>query len=83
LQTRYRAAGNRRRRGRIARTHRIPFYLLDLAGEFHRYYNKTSNRIINPEDANLSQARLYLAKVIRDTIAGGLELLGVSAPDRM
>jgi arginyl-tRNA synthetase len=63
--------------------HRIPFYLLDLAGEFHRYYNKTSNRIINPEDANLSQARLYLAKVIRDTIAGGLELLGVSAPDRM
>jgi arginyl-tRNA synthetase len=63
--------------------HRLPFYLLDLAGEFHRYYNKTANRIINPEDANLSHARLYLAKVIRDTIAGGLELLGVSAPDRM
>jgi arginyl-tRNA synthetase len=63
--------------------HRIPFYLLDLAGEFHRYYNKPANRIINPEDPKLSQARLYLAKVIRDAIAGGLELLGVSAPDRM
>jgi arginyl-tRNA synthetase len=63
--------------------HRIPFYLLDLAGEFHRYYNKAANRIINPDDPGLSQARLFLAKVMRDTIAGGLELLGVSAPDRM
>jgi arginyl-tRNA synthetase len=63
--------------------HRIPFYLLDVAGEFHRYYNKPANRIINPDDPKLSQARLYLAKVIQDTIAGGLELLGVSAPDRM
>jgi arginyl-tRNA synthetase len=63
--------------------HRIPFYLLELAGEFHRYYNKAVNRIINPDDPGLSQARLYLAKVVRDTIAGGLELLGVSAPDRM
>ena len=63
--------------------HRIPFYLLDLAGEFHRYYNKAANRIINPDDPGLSQARLFLAQVMRDTIAGGLELLGVSAPDRM
>ena len=63
--------------------HRIPFYLLELAGEFHRYYNKPANRIINPNDPKLSQARLFLAKVLQDTIAGGLELLGVRAPDRM
>jgi arginyl-tRNA synthetase len=63
--------------------HRIPFYLLELAGEFHRYYNKPANRIINADDPKLSQARLFLAKVLRDAIAGGLELLGVSAPDRM
>jgi arginyl-tRNA synthetase len=63
--------------------HRIPFYLLELAGEFHRYYNKPANRIINADDPNLSKARLFLAKVLRDAIAGGLELLGVSAPDRM
>ena len=63
--------------------HRIPFYLLDLAGEFHRYYNKPANHIINVDDPKLSQARLFLAQVLRDTIAGGLELLGVSAPDRM
>src|SRR5258708_28007146 len=63
--------------------HRIPFYLLELAGEFHRYYNKPANHIINVDDPKLSQARLFLAQVLRDTIAGGLELLGVSAPDRM
>ncbi len=63
--------------------HRIPFYLLELAGEFHRYYNKPANHIINVDDRKLSQARLFLAQVLRDTIAGGLELLGVSAPDRM
>jgi arginyl-tRNA synthetase len=63
--------------------HRIPFYLLDLAGEFHRYYNKSANRIINRDDPKLSEARLFLAGVLRDVIAGGLDLLGVNAPDRM
>jgi arginyl-tRNA synthetase len=62
--------------------HRIPFYLLDLAGEFHRYYNKPANRIIGP-DRDLSLARLYMAAILKDAIAGGLELLGVSAPERM
>ncbi len=62
--------------------HRIPFYLLELAGEFHRYYNKPANRIIGP-DQELSRARLFLAGLIRSGIASGLRLLGVSAPDRM
>jgi arginyl-tRNA synthetase len=62
--------------------HRIPFYLVDLAAEFHRYYNKPSNRIIG-ENRELSLARLFLAGVLRDVIAGCLELLGVSAPERM
>jgi arginyl-tRNA synthetase len=63
--------------------HRIPFYLLELAGEFHRYYNKPSNRIIDPDQRALSQARLFLAGVLKNALAGGLNLLGVSAPDRM
>ena len=63
--------------------HRIPFALLELAGEFHRYYNKPSNRIIDPDHTDLSVARLFVAGVLRATIAGGLDLLGVSAPDRM
>lgn len=63
--------------------HRIPFYLLELAGDFHRYYNKPANRIIDPDRRELSLARLYLAAVLKNAIAGGLGLLGVSAPDRM
>jgi arginyl-tRNA synthetase len=63
--------------------HRLPFYLLELAAEFHRYYNKPANRIINRDDPKLSEARLFLAAVLRDVIAGGLDLLGVSSPDRM
>ncbi len=62
--------------------HRVPFYLLELAGDFHRYYNKPSNRIIS-EQRELSLARLFLARLLMDGIASGLDLLGVSAPDRM
>ncbi|MGA7618104.1 arginine--tRNA ligase [Candidatus Binatus sp.] len=62
--------------------HRIPFYLLELAGEFHRYYNKPANRIIGP-DRELSLARMFMAGILKDAIAGGLELLGVSAPEPM
>jgi arginyl-tRNA synthetase len=63
--------------------HRIPFFLLELAGEFHRYYNKPANRIINPDDRRLSIARLVLARALKNGFAGGLGLLGVNAPDRM
>ncbi len=62
--------------------HRMPFYLLELAGEFHRYYDKPTNRIIGPE-RELSLSRLYLANLLKMGIALGLELLGVTAPDRM
>jgi arginyl-tRNA synthetase len=62
--------------------HRIPFYLLELAGEFHRYYNKPTNRIIST-DPDLSVARLFLARLLKTAIAGGLGLLGVGAPERM
>ena len=62
--------------------HRIPFYLLELAGDFHRYYNKPANRIIGP-DRELSLARMFMAAILKDAIAGGLKLLGVSAPERM
>ena len=62
--------------------HRVPFYLLELAGDFHRYYNKPSNRIIS-EQRELSLARLFLARMLMDGIRSGLDLMGVSAPDRM
>ncbi len=62
--------------------HRIPFFLLELAGDFHRYYNKPVNRIIGPDRA-LTLARLFWAGLIKEGIARGLEFLGVSAPERM
>jgi arginyl-tRNA synthetase len=63
--------------------HRIPFYLLELAGDFHRYYNKPANRIIDAEHREVSLARLFLAQVLKNAIASGLQLLGVTSPERM
>jgi arginyl-tRNA synthetase len=60
--------------------HRIAFYLLDLVGGFHSYYNKA--RVLG-EDRRLSLARLALLKVLQTVIQSGLETLGVSAPERM
>jgi len=60
--------------------HRMIFYLLELAGEFHRYYNR--QRVIT-DDRELSQARLLLVVNAQKTIRRGLEILGVDAPLRM
>lgn len=58
----------------------IVHYLRDLAAEFHAYYN--SHRILI-DDAELRDARVLLAGAVRQVIANGLGLLGVSAPDSM
>jgi len=60
--------------------HRIIFYLLDLAGEFHRYYNR--HRVISDDDC-LTRARLLLAENVQKIIRRGLEIVGVSAPIKM
>jgi arginyl-tRNA synthetase len=60
--------------------HRMIFYLLDLAGEFHRYYNRF--RILS-DDKGLSEARLLLVGNVQNTIRRGLEILGVEAPMKM
>ncbi len=60
--------------------HRITFYLLELAELFHAYYH--DNRVLT-EDARVKRARLYLVEAVRQVIANGLGILGVSAPDRM
>ena len=60
--------------------HRLVFYLLDLAGEFHRYYNR--QRVIS-EDLDLSRARLLLIESVQKTVRRGLEILGVDAPLKM
>jgi len=60
--------------------HRIAFYLMDLAADFHAYYNK--HRVLT-EDTALTAGRLYLIFAIQKVIRNGLTLLGVSAPDAM
>jgi arginyl-tRNA synthetase len=60
--------------------HSVAFYLRDLAGEFHSYYN--AERIL-VEDEALRGARLALCAAVRQTLANGLSLLGVSAPEKM
>ncbi len=60
--------------------HRVTFYLMELVGRFHSYYNKT--RVLG-NDIGLVRARLLLLAVLRDVIGDGLGLIGVSAPVKM
>ncbi|WP_022846660.1 MULTISPECIES: arginine--tRNA ligase [unclassified Desulfurobacterium] len=61
--------------------HLLPYYLIDLASAFHRYYNK--NRVVDADNPELSSARLYLVNGVRKTIRSGLNILNVNAPGRM
>jgi arginyl-tRNA synthetase len=64
--------------------HRVARYLEDLAAAYHRFYD---NCRVLPQGkepvTELNRARLWLNDATRVVIANGLELLGVSAPDRM
>lgn len=60
--------------------HHVAFYLRDLAGAFHTFYN--AERVLVDDEA-LKQARLTLLLAVASVIANGLDLLGVSAPKRM
>ncbi len=60
--------------------HRITFYLQELSGIFHPYYNKY--RVVS-NDIELTRARLALCEAIRIVLLEGLEVLGISAPEKM
>jgi arginyl-tRNA synthetase len=60
--------------------HQIAFFLRELAGEFHGYYN--AERIL-VTDTHTRLARLALAEAIRQVLRNGLGLIGVSAPGKM
>ncbi len=67
--------------------HRIAFYLYDLAGAFHAFWNAGNDdpakRVILAQDAALSTARLFLVARIGQVIRNGLALLGVEAVEEM
>ena len=60
--------------------HYIAFYLRELCAGFHSYYNAVPFLV---DDEPTKQARLALIAAVRQALANGLALLGVSAPERM
>ncbi len=67
--------------------HRIAFYLNDLAGSFHAWWNMGNDdparRIILTDDSATTSARLFLARQIGQIIRNGLTLMGVEALSEM
>ncbi|MCI8913930.1 MAG: arginine--tRNA ligase [Lawsonibacter sp.] len=59
---------------------RINRYLAVLAGDFHRFYNACR---LKGEAEQVLSARLKLAETVRSVLANGLNLLGVTAPEKM
>lgn len=69
-----------------AEPHRLSHYLLDLAGDFHRYYymgDKDRSYRVLSEDRKIAAARLALVAAVGCVIRNGLNLLGVKSPERM
>src|SRR5690606_31833549 len=60
--------------------HQLTHVLRELAQEFHAWYNGNK---VPVDESNLRNARLALAIAVKNIIANGLALLGVSAPVKM
>ncbi len=60
--------------------HTVATYLRELAGEFHSYYNAHKMLV---DDPAIRAARVALSEAVRQVIANGLALLGISAPESM
>ncbi|MBN1621018.1 MAG: arginine--tRNA ligase [Endomicrobiales bacterium] len=60
--------------------HHLTTYLMEVADLYHRFYEKC--RVLG-NDKDLTLARLSLVKSVASIIKNGLNLLGVSAPERM
>lgn len=69
-----------------AEPHVIAHYLLDLAGEFSRWYtlgNADATLRVLVDDAEIRRARLALVAAVQATLREGLSLLGMAAPEQM
>ncbi|MDR3413135.1 MAG: arginine--tRNA ligase [Formivibrio sp.] len=60
--------------------HSVAFYLKELAADFHSYYNVS--RFLS-DDQELTYARIALISAVKQTLANGLAILGVTAPEKM
>lgn len=60
--------------------HRIPQYALDLANSFHKFYAECH---VLTDDMKLREARLGLSAAAKIALKNTLELMGISAPEKM
>ena len=60
--------------------HRVPHYVYELASLFHSFYNQCRILGVEPE---VQQARLLLVIAVRRVLLHALNILGISAPERM
>jgi arginyl-tRNA synthetase len=60
--------------------HRLTYFAQEFAAAFHFYYNR--HRILT-DDVDLSSARLWLARAVRQVVKNLCFLLGISAPENM
>ncbi len=71
---------------RLLEPHRIPYYVHDLATSVHRFYHagnaEPAYRVV-VDDPELTRARLEISRAARHTLKTALDLMGVSAPERM
>lgn len=61
--------------------HRLTTYVVELARLFHHFYDAC--RVVQPEQPELSRARLDLCRLTKNALQAALDLLGISAPERM
>ncbi|GAB6036296.1 arginine--tRNA ligase [Fundidesulfovibrio butyratiphilus] len=61
--------------------HTVSFYLRDLAGLLHRYY--TLHPVLAAPEDDVRRARMLLLSAVARVVANGLDVLGVSAPEKM
>ncbi len=61
--------------------HKIILYLNEVAENFHRFYH--NNRVVDPENKELSISRLLICLVTKQVLKNGFEIIGINSPERM
>ncbi|RYG32534.1 arginine--tRNA ligase, partial [bacterium] len=61
--------------------HRLATYAIELARTYHHFYDVC--RVVQPEEPELTKARVGLCAAAKLGLRGAFDLLGVSAPERM
>ena len=66
---------------RLLSPHLVSFFLVDVSGMLHRYYNR--HQVLNLQEPELTRARLLLIQSVAQVLRNGLQLLGVEALEQM